>query len=64
MSCCPIRASRALLIGPEYVLSEVVVCYLSIAQRTPVLEREPQFGPQIHPSDRTVLKSGLRWNVT
>jgi hypothetical protein len=41
MSYCPIRASRALLIEPEYVLSKVVVCCLSIAQRAPVLEWEP-----------------------
>jgi hypothetical protein len=41
MPCCPVRAHRALHIGSEYVLSEVLVCFLSIAQRAPVLEREP-----------------------
>jgi hypothetical protein len=41
MSYYPIRSSRAMLIGPGYVLSEVVVCCLSIAQYAPVLEREP-----------------------
>jgi hypothetical protein len=40
MLCCPIRASHALLIGSEYVPSEVVVCCLSIAQRTPILDQE------------------------
>jgi hypothetical protein len=31
MSCCPIWASRALLIEPEYILSEVVVrCFFLI----------------------------------
>jgi hypothetical protein len=41
MSCCPVGASRALLIGPKFVLSDVVVRCLSIAQHAPVLEREP-----------------------
>jgi hypothetical protein len=59
MSCCPIRASRALLIGTEHVLSEVVVRCLSIAQRAPVLEREPRFVPRVRPCGRTVLTSGL-----
>jgi hypothetical protein len=45
MTCCSVRASRALLIGSEYVLTEVAVCCLSIAQRAPVLEREPRFVP-------------------
>jgi hypothetical protein len=40
MSCCPVRASHALLIGSEYILSEAVVHYLLIAQRAPALERE------------------------
>jgi hypothetical protein len=46
MSYCPVQASRAMLIGFEYVLSEVVVRCLSIAQRTSILEQEPQFVPQ------------------
>jgi hypothetical protein len=58
MSCCLIQASRALLIGLEYILSEVVVCYLSIAQRASVLEWEPRFVPQVRPWDWTMLKSG------
>jgi hypothetical protein len=41
MSCCSIQISRALLIGHIYVASEVVVRYLSIAQRTSGWEREP-----------------------
>jgi hypothetical protein len=45
MSCCPIQASCALLIGPEYILSEVVVRFLSIPQRAPVLEQEPLICP-------------------
>jgi hypothetical protein len=64
MSYCPIRASRALLIEPEYVLSKVVVCCLSIAQRAPVLEWEPWCIPQVRPYGRIMLKSGLRWSVT
>jgi hypothetical protein len=40
MSCCHIWASCALLIGLEYVLSEVVVSCLSIAQHAPILEWE------------------------
>jgi hypothetical protein len=36
MSCCPIQVSRALLIGPGYILSEVVVRCLSIAQCAPI----------------------------
>jgi hypothetical protein len=43
MSYCPVQASCALLIGSEYILYEVVVCCLSIAQCAPVLEWEPQF---------------------
>jgi hypothetical protein len=64
MSCCPIRASRALLIEFEYVLFEVVVYCLSIAQCAPVLKREPQFVPQVRPCDQAVLKFGLRWSAT
>jgi hypothetical protein len=64
MSCCPIQASRALLIGSEYVLSEVVVRCLSIAQCTPVLELEPRFVPQVRPCGQTVLKFGLGWSAT
>jgi hypothetical protein len=64
ISCCPIRASRALLIGPEYVLFEVVVCCLSIAKCAPILEWEPQFVPQTRPYGQTMLKSGLRWSAT
>jgi hypothetical protein len=40
MSCCPVQTCRALLIEPEYVLFEVAVCCLPIAQRAPVLEQE------------------------
>jgi hypothetical protein len=36
-----------MLIGPEYVPSEVVVHFLSIVQRAQVLEQEPQFIPQV-----------------
>jgi hypothetical protein len=63
MSCCPVRACRALLIGTEYVLFEAAVRYLSIAQHALVLEREPQFVPQARPYSQTVLKSELRWSV-
>jgi hypothetical protein len=62
--CCPFRACRALLIGYEYVLSEAVVCCLSITQHTSILEREPWFVPQAWPCGQTVLKSGLRWSAT
>jgi hypothetical protein len=41
MPCCPVRASRALLIVHEYAIFEVMVRYLSIAQCTLVLEQEP-----------------------
>jgi hypothetical protein len=64
MLCCFIRASRALLIGPEYVPSEVVVHHLSIPQRTLILEWEPRSVPQVRPYDHIVLKSGLGWSVT
>jgi hypothetical protein len=64
MSYCPVWASRALLIRPEYILSEVAVWCLLITQRTPVLEREPRFVPQAQPCGRTVLMSGLRWSAT
>jgi hypothetical protein len=60
MSCCPVRACSALLIGSEYVLFEAAVRVLTIAQRTPVLEREPRFIPQTQPCSQTMLKSGLR----
>jgi hypothetical protein len=40
----------------------VVRCLL-ITQRTPVLEREPRFVPQVHPCGRTVLKSRLKWST-
>jgi hypothetical protein len=33
MSCCPVRASRALVIGPEYILSNGVVRCSSITPR-------------------------------
>jgi hypothetical protein len=64
MSCCPVWASRAMLIGPAYVLSEVVMCCLSIAQRALVLEQEPRFASQVRPYDWTALKSGLKWSAT
>jgi hypothetical protein len=57
-------AYRALLIGPKYVFSEVVVRYLSIAQRAPVLERELWFVLYVRPCGRTTLKFGLRWSMT
>jgi hypothetical protein len=63
MSCCPVPSSRALLIGPGCILSEVVVCCSSIAPCAPVLEREPRFIPQSRPCGRTVLKSRLRWSA-
>jgi hypothetical protein len=56
MLCCPVQACRALLIGLECVLFEVVMRYLSITQFW--------FIPQARSCDRTVLKSGLRWSVT
>jgi hypothetical protein len=43
MPCCLIRASHTLLIGHGYVLFEMAVYYLSIAQCAPILEREHQF---------------------
>jgi hypothetical protein len=64
MSCCSVQASRALLSGSGYVLSEVVVCCLSIVQHAPVLKREPRSVPQVRPYGRTVLKSRLRWSTT
>jgi hypothetical protein len=42
----------------------MVVRCLSIAQRTPVWEREPWFVPQVWSCGRTMLKSWLRWSVT
>jgi hypothetical protein len=60
MMCCPVQASRALLIELEYILSEVVMCFLSIAQCAPVRERESQSVPQVWPHGRTALKSGLK----
>jgi hypothetical protein len=64
MSCCPVWASRAMLIGSAYVLSEMVMCCLSIAQRALVLEQEPRFASQVRPYDWTALKSGLKWSAT
>jgi hypothetical protein len=40
MLCCPVRSGCSLLIGLEQVPTEVVVRYLSIAQRTPIVDRE------------------------
>jgi hypothetical protein len=40
MSCCPVRAGCALLIGLKHIPAEVVVRCLSITQSTPVLDRE------------------------
>jgi hypothetical protein len=40
-----------------------VACCLLITQRTPVLEREPQFVPQVHSCGRTVLKYRLKWST-
>jgi hypothetical protein len=40
MSCCPARASCALLIELQQVPAEVVVCCLSIAERTLILDQE------------------------
>jgi hypothetical protein len=64
MLYCSIQASRALLIGLEYILSEVVVRCLSIAQCALVWEREPRSIPQVQPYGQTVLMSGLKWSVT
>jgi hypothetical protein len=64
MSCCHVRVSRALLNRLEYILSEVVVRYLSIAERAPVQEREARSIPQVRLYGRTVLKFGLRWSAT
>jgi hypothetical protein len=63
MSCCLVRACRALLIGPEYIIFEAAVRCLSIAQCTLILEREPRFVPQARPYSQTVLKFGLRWST-
>jgi hypothetical protein len=41
MSSYLVWASHALLIGHEYILFEATVHCLSIAQCTPILEREP-----------------------
>jgi hypothetical protein len=60
----PVWISCALLIGSEYVLSEMVVHCFLIAQSAPVLEREPRFVPRVWPYGWNMLKSGLRWNVT
>jgi hypothetical protein len=49
MSCCPVRASLALLIRLEHVPAEVVVRYLSIAQRTPILDRESRSVQLVRP---------------
>jgi hypothetical protein len=64
MSYCPVRASRAMLIRFEYILSVLVVCCLSIAQCAPILEQEPWFIPQVRPYSQTVLKFGLRCSAT
>jgi hypothetical protein len=64
MSWCTSQASRVLLIGSEYVLSEVVVHSLSIAQCALILEWEPQFVPQVRPYGGTMLKSVLRRSAT
>jgi hypothetical protein len=64
MSCCSVRASCALLIGLEYILSEVVVRCLSVAQHVQIWEWEPQSVPQVHPYGRTLLKSELKWSAT
>jgi hypothetical protein len=64
ISCCLVRASRALLIELEYVSSEVVARCLLITQRTSVLEREPRFILQVRPYGRTVPKSRLKWSTT
>jgi hypothetical protein len=57
MTCCYIRAGRALLIELEYIFSKVVgvrANCLSIAQRTSIWEWEPRslsrrFGPTVGP---------------
>jgi hypothetical protein len=49
MLCCPIRAGYALLIGLEQVPVEVVVCCLSIAQRTLILDQECRSAPLVWP---------------
>jgi hypothetical protein len=64
MSCCPVRSSRVLLIGPGCILFEVVVRCLSITPCAPVLEQEPRFVPQAQPCGRIMLKFGLRWSAT
>jgi hypothetical protein len=64
MPCCPLWVSRALLIGPGYVASEVVVHCLSIAQCALAWEREPRSVSQVRLYGRTVLRSGLRWSAT
>jgi hypothetical protein len=64
MSCCPVRACRALLIEHKYVLFEATVCCLSIAQCALILKREPRFVLYARPCGRTVLKFRLRWSAT
>jgi hypothetical protein len=64
MSCFSIRASRALLIELELILSEVVVRCLSAAQHAPILEQEPRSVLYVWPCSWTVLKSELKWSVT
>jgi hypothetical protein len=49
MSCCPVWAGCAFLIGLEHVPVEVVVCFLWIAYRTPILDRESRFVPLVQP---------------
>jgi hypothetical protein len=63
MFCCSVWASRALLIGLEYIFSEEVVRCLSIAQRALVQELEPQSISQVRPCGQTMLKSGLKWSA-
>jgi hypothetical protein len=62
--CYSIRASLALLIGLEYILSEVVVHCLFIAQRAPIWGQEPRSVLQVRPCGWIVLKSELRWSAT
>jgi hypothetical protein len=64
MSCCPVRASHALLIVLKYILSDVVVRCLSITQCALVRGREPLSVSQVRLCDRTMLMFGLSWSAT
>jgi hypothetical protein len=64
MSCCSVRASHVLLIVHEYVPFELVVRCSSIAQRTPVLQRETRFVSRVRPrSDHVEVRDEVECNL-